>query len=212
MHERDRGEGEGEHLWGMSRGRLNWLGSAGEGRRGGRTRWKKREEVLSLKFKLALLVFKDTELFPSSISFCVSQSPPPSSPSSTSLFFFSPPVSFFFLFLRWLLLNHSVHCLGLVCHFEEYMCARGTIIAELQYISTQSPYHSEPSPHAGELLPERRTSDQVAGLIFCVKLPNLDGFIIQQQDYIKPTWLNSMKHFLERHLNCFTATWIQIIP
>lgn len=27
-----------------------------------------REEVLSLKFKLALLVFKDSELFPSSVS------------------------------------------------------------------------------------------------------------------------------------------------
>lgn len=39
-------------------------------------------------------------------------SPPPPSPASTSLFFF--------------LLNHSFHCAGLVCHFEEYMCARGT--------------------------------------------------------------------------------------
>lgn len=83
-NERER-EGEGEHLGRMSRERLNWLGSAEEGRGGGYTRRQQREEVLSLKFKLALLVSKDTELFPSWLSFPVSVS---HHPSYTRLFSF----------------------------------------------------------------------------------------------------------------------------
>lgn len=54
-------------------------------------RQKKREVVLSLKFKLALWVSKDTELFPSSISFFVSLSHP--APSFPCLFSFSLSLS-----------------------------------------------------------------------------------------------------------------------
>lgn len=53
--------------------KTDW-GGAGEGQTGGHTR---QEEVLSLKFKWASWVSKDTGLFPSSVSFSLSLPPLP---------------------------------------------------------------------------------------------------------------------------------------